>query len=209
MFSQLIKSIEDSFLNFNLRRFLFLGFIFITCVFVWLSYDSITHHSMFSRLEKKTTLLQQLAKLDSIGLHKDERLQKVYDSILSELVNEKNNNKSIGEVIYIPSKYLKNIYIEEIIGILFLPFVGLSMGLFTKDISMKSRKRMFYLAFILISSTYLFALILPIIYYPFINGIIYFLFQCLALTIIVRIEKNFISKKPPNQYLSPTSFNKS
>jgi len=192
MLENFIKSIENSFLNFNIRRLFYILFVVSIIISGLIIFDSITKYSVLSKNEKKLELLEKLVTLKEKGINRYPELDSIYSSTIVELNSiSKEDTFSSIKLSFIPSLFSKTIYIEEIIIISLIPCVLLFLSLLYPKVKKEIRKRNIISASIIFLLMLIFIFIMPIIYYSFINCILYIAIQIILLIAVFQIDENF------------------
>ncbi len=85
VFDSLVKSIESTFVQFSVRRMLYLAFLVLITGGGLLSFDRATGYTSFRRLDARITALERLRSLESAGIRQSASLTPVYDSLVARL----------------------------------------------------------------------------------------------------------------------------
>jgi len=85
MITRFIESIEQLFLDFNVKRLFYIIFLLLLgFIGVWL-YEGLSGHFYFSRLEHRIDLLEKAYRLQSGGIKSDPNLSPIYAEIIKDL----------------------------------------------------------------------------------------------------------------------------
>jgi hypothetical protein len=85
MLESIVKSIENSFVQFSLGRLLYLIFLFFVITLALYIFDSSTGYTKFSKIDHQINSLEKLHKLKTNGLEKSPELYKIYESIIEKI----------------------------------------------------------------------------------------------------------------------------
>ena len=85
MFESLVRSIENTFVKFTPRRFLYVLFLVGLVVGSLIVFNEMTGYGYSQRIESRISALERLQELDDEGITKSEKLSPIYNSLVSEL----------------------------------------------------------------------------------------------------------------------------
>jgi len=85
MIDTLIKSIEDTFVQFTFRRLLYVLFLLALVCGALYVFDQSTGYTFYSRLDKRIEALEKLQAIESRGFRQSSDLDSIYQSIIVEL----------------------------------------------------------------------------------------------------------------------------
>jgi hypothetical protein len=91
MIDSLVRSVESAFVDFNIRRLLYLAFVLSILVGSVLLFDYATGYSHYARLDSRINALERLHELKSEGISED--LQLIFEDAVRSL--ERNEHRPI------------------------------------------------------------------------------------------------------------------
>ena len=83
MLAEVFKSIEETFLKFNLRRFLFLAFCLLAFVLACYTYEVVTARAYFNKVNNQIAAIQALHAMDKDGVSSSGNLGRAYSNLVS------------------------------------------------------------------------------------------------------------------------------
>lgn len=85
MFGELVKSIESAFIDFSIRRALYVLFVLALLVGGLLAFDRMTGYSRSHRLDAQLSALERLHALEKAGIRDSRDLSAVYDHLVAQV----------------------------------------------------------------------------------------------------------------------------
>jgi hypothetical protein len=120
MFDTLIASIESTFVQFSLRRLLYIIFLFAVVLLALYIYDSSTEYSFYTRIDKRISALERLSELEHKGISSSSTLDSLYRGVVNELYR----GRSSGSMFHLDWAPLMTFLSATFVGLI-LAIMGL------------------------------------------------------------------------------------
>ncbi|MCS3749601.1 hypothetical protein [Salinibacter ruber] len=85
MFESLVRSIEDTFVDFTPGRFLYVLFLILLVVAALVVFNELTGYGYNQRVKSRISVLERLHSLDQDGITQSEKLSPLYESLVADL----------------------------------------------------------------------------------------------------------------------------
>ncbi len=187
MFDSLIKSVENSFIEFNLRRLIYLIFILAIGVGGLYGFNEVTGYGYFAKYEKKLNALQKLQEIEKAGLSAS--LKPIHEDLVKQL-GDVDSSSAIGVPINRPSSTasLVDIAVKAVSASFVFWFLGI-MGIAQKSQGSNQWQSLVVGGFVFAIAASLVAIIIPTFYSVWVNAVINVAVQILLIFAMINQSK--------------------
>lgn len=175
MFDTLVRSVEDAFIQFNLRRLFYLTFVLAVIVGGLYLFDNATDYSFFARFDKRLDALERLQEINSKGVPAE--LAPTYDQLVQALQQHKREPLNFA-FSYAP--------LLKIASASLLYWIFVIVGLIQKMKGVPDWDSLVIGAFIFGATASVLALLIPTIVDPSVNAAIYATIQVISVIMLSR-----------------------
>jgi hypothetical protein len=185
----ILSSLESLFLQFNLRRLLFWVFIAVIALFIFSGIEGLTGITYFMRVQGKLSVLSTLNTLSKDGIESNPKLEPIYNQLVNDISEYDINRNSLAKLFPNLSTITIQIPVEiwKFISSGIWGFLVAISGLFVRKTNPGGWRSMFIGGLAMGIVLGIIGILIPNIFYAWINIILCPSVQLILILLLPRI----------------------